>query len=319
MAFSVKLLVDSTLALDGMVCSHMRQLRPDCIVYDSMAPWGKAAAMKLNIPFVCSTTTFAFNRHSSKIMKQDMRQLFSMIFAIPRIQKEIRRLQERGYPVKSMLDLIANDESVHTIVYTSPEFQPASETFSDRFTFVGPSIRPAQSEIEKTADKLVYVSMGTVNNDLLPFYKTCVQALGKTDYQVIISIGSLTDKALLGNLPANVSVHESVDQIAVLQKADAFVSHCGMNSASEAMYFGVPLVMLPQTAEQGGVAGRVRQLGAGVMLKRSDELLDAVNLVLTDPRYRENARKIALGFRKCKGAKAAAAKILSMCNIDAGL
>ena len=36
----------------------------DCIVADSMAVWGKAIALKLNIPFVSSTTTFAFNEHS---------------------------------------------------------------------------------------------------------------------------------------------------------------------------------------------------------------------------------------------------------------
>ncbi len=33
----------------------------------SMAVWGKAAALKLGIPFVSSTTTFAFNRHSATL------------------------------------------------------------------------------------------------------------------------------------------------------------------------------------------------------------------------------------------------------------
>ena len=70
-AFSTKVLVDTTLALDDTVCAHMQQLRPDCIVADSMALWGKAVALKLGIPFVSSTTTFAFNRHSSAVMKRE--------------------------------------------------------------------------------------------------------------------------------------------------------------------------------------------------------------------------------------------------------
>ena len=55
---STRVLVDTTLALDEMVCRDMERLQPDCIVADSMAVWGKAVAMKLGIPFVSSTTTF---------------------------------------------------------------------------------------------------------------------------------------------------------------------------------------------------------------------------------------------------------------------
>ena len=77
LAFSTKILVDTTLALDDMACRDMEHLRPDCIVADSMAVWGKAIALKLEIPFVSSTTTFAFNRHSAKIMKQSPENLFS--------------------------------------------------------------------------------------------------------------------------------------------------------------------------------------------------------------------------------------------------
>ena len=74
-AFSIKILVDTTLALDNKVCQEMERLKPDCIVADSMALWGKAVARKLGIPFVCSTTTFAFNRLSAKVMKQGVGDL----------------------------------------------------------------------------------------------------------------------------------------------------------------------------------------------------------------------------------------------------
>ena len=70
LAFSTRILVDTTLALDEKVCREMAELKPDCIVADSMALWGKAVARKLGIPFVSSTTTFAFNAHSAKVMKQ---------------------------------------------------------------------------------------------------------------------------------------------------------------------------------------------------------------------------------------------------------
>ena len=316
LAFSAKILVDTTLALDDRVCREMETLKPDCIVADSMALWGKAVAQKLSIPFVSSTTTFAFNRHSAKIMKQSVGELLKMILSMLRTAKQVRRLQDKGYPVKNILDIIGNDDNTHTIVYTSPEFQPSSETFSDNYAFVGPSIRPAVENIEKKRETLIYISMGTVNNDMLPFYKQCLSAFADTEYQVILSVGDLVSLEDFGELPENISVYSHVDQIAVLQQADVFVSHCGMNSVSESLYFAVPLVMLPQTAEQGGVAERVRQLGAGVKLDKTDatSLRQAVNILLTDSSYQQNARMISEGFRRCSGAKGAADQILQACK-----
>lgn len=316
LAFSTQILVDTTLALDDMVIKNMQELKPDCIIADSMAVWGKAVALKLGIPFVSSTTTFAFNRYSAKIMKQSIGQLFGMIFSMPKINKNIKRLQDKGYPVKSVLDIIQNDNLTNTIVYTSPEFQPCSETFSDKYTFVGPSIRPVTKEIDKTKNKLIYVSMGTVVNDSLEFYQKCISAFADTEYQVIMSVGNLIQIESFGDIPQNISVKNFVDQIAVLNKADVFLSHCGMNSVNESLYYEVPLVMYPQTPEQAGVAARVEQLGAGIYLKKisTNIIRDTVEQVINTPSYHENAAAVSRGFKKCPGAKGAADKIEALCK-----
>lgn len=316
LAFSTKTLVDTTLALDDMVIHHMEEMKPDCIVADSMAVWGKAVALKLGIPFVSSTTTFAFNQHSAKLMKQGVGQILGMILSMPKINKEIKRLQDKGYPVKSVLDIIRNDENTHTVVYTSPQFQPCTETFSEKYAFVGPSIRPAVDAVEKIREKMVYISMGTVNNDMMALYKDCIAVFADMPYQIILSVGNLVDMEQFRKLPENVQVYAYMDQIAVLQKADVFVTHCGMNSASEALYFGVPLVMVPQTAEQGAVATRTLQLGAGYLVEKTSarEIFDGVEAVLGDDSYQKHAQIIGNGFRSCAGAKAAADKILSVCQ-----
>lgn len=311
LAFSTHVLVETTLALNDMVCRDMAAWQPDCIVADSMAAWGKAVALKLGIPFVSSTTTFAFNQESAKIMKQSFRELLAFFAAMPKINRDVRRLQATGYPVKSVLDLIQNDQNTHTIVYTSPEFQPCAESFSDKYAFVGPSVRPAREQVTKTHEKLVYVSMGTVVNDRLALYHNCIAALAGEDVQVILSVGDQVDIAQLGPLPENVSVYPKVDQIAVLEKADVFLSHCGMNSASESLYFGVPLLCYPQTREQGGVAARVTALGAGIMLENPSVscIKAAVKRLLSDTKIKEKAEEIARSFHRCTGPVAAADKI----------
>lgn len=316
MAFSTQILVDTTLGLDDMVCEHMQRLQPDCIVADSMAVWGKAVALKLGIPFVSSTTTFAFNQHSAKIMKKGIGELFGMLFSMPKVNRQIKRLQDKGYPVKSILDILQNDNETNTIVYTSPQFQPCSETFSDKYSFVGPSVRPATENIVKTKDKLIYISLGTVINNSLDFYKKCISAFADTDYQVIMSVGNLIDIKDLGNIPDNFTVKSFVDQIAVLNKADVFLSHCGMNSVSESLYYQVPLVMYPQTSEQSGVATRVEQLEAGLRIKKlsAESIREAVETVMNTSTYRENSIAISNGFKSCTGAKGAADKIEKLCK-----
>jgi len=304
--FATELLVSSTLALDEMTTERVGEIKPDIVVSDSVAFWGKLVAMKHGIPYVSSTTTFAFNRFSSRYMKESPWDIAKMLFAMPRIDRQIRRLREKGYPVKGLLDIVQNDNDTNTIVYTSKYFQPCADTFSDRYRFIGPSIRPITSPCAKTAEKTVYISMGTVNQNR-EFYRNCIRALGQTDWQVIISMGTNTER--FDRLPENIQVYETVDQMAVLSIADAFITHCGMNSASEGLFFKVPLVLFPQTPEQGAVARRVAELGAGVRLKTisEEDVMDALKKVLYEPGYKASATKVSDSFHACGGAKEARA------------
>ena len=304
--FATELLVSSTLALDEMTTEKIKEIKPDVIVSDSVAFWGKLVAMKHRIPYVSSTTTFAFNRYSAKYMKETPWDIAKMLFSMPKINKQIQRLREKGYPVKGLLEIVQNDNETNTIVYTSKYFQPCSETFSDRYHFIGPSIRPVTEPIRKMAEKTVYISMGTVNRNP-EFYRNCIHALAKTDWQVIISMG--TNPEHLDHLPDNIQIYETVDQMAVLSIADAFITHCGVNSASEGLYFKVPLVLFPQTPEQGAVAKRTEELGAGIRLKSIAEadILDALKQVLADPEYKNNAIKVSDSFHACGGASEAKA------------
>ncbi|MBQ4019334.1 MAG: glucosyltransferase [Erysipelotrichaceae bacterium] len=304
--YATELLVSSTLALDDMTTRTLEKIKPDIVVSDSVAYWGKLAAMKHGLPYVSSTTTFAFNRYSAKYMKESVWDIVLMLFAMPRINKQLNRLREKGYPVKSLLDIVQNDNETNTIVYTSRYFQPCADTFSEKYHFIGPSIRPITKPVEKTADKTVYISMGTVNQNR-EFFRNCINVLKPTGWQVIISMGTNTDH--FEDLPENIQVYESVDQMAVLSIADAFITHCGMNSASEGLYFGVPLVLFPQTSEQGAVAKRVEELGAGVRLKSisGEDVLDALSKVISDPQFKTEAERVSESFKACGGAEEAKA------------
>lgn len=315
MAFATELLVSSTLALDEMIADKVSAIKPDLIISDSVAYWGKLVAMKYNIPYVSSTTTFAFNQYSSKYMKHGIRELWKMIVSMPGINKQIKRLRDKGYPVKGIMEIVQNNNETNTIVYTSKMFQPCADTFSDKYCFIGPSVRPIEKPMEKTAEKTVYISMGTVvkNSDI---YRNCIDVLKDTEYQVIVSLGQNHEEFV--NLPDNIQVYDSVDQMAALSIADVFITHCGMNSVSEALYYEVPLVMFPQTPEQGAVAARAKELGAGEMLLSGEksEIVTVLDKVLNHLQYKEAAIRISKSFKESGGAVRAKEFLESL---DAGI
>ncbi len=96
-----------------------------------------------------------------------------------------------------------------------------------------------------------------IRAELLRTFATALAPLGGT---VIISTGQ-TDPDALGPLPADVLPRRFVPQPEVPARAALFVTHGGMNSVNEAMYAGVPMLVVPQGADQPMTAARVVELG----------------------------------------------------------
>jgi MGT family glycosyltransferase len=311
----IEMVADTTINLDKIICKELQDFNPDCIVSDSLCFWGKLFAKKLEIKYICSTTSFAFNKHTAKMMKRGIGEIARMIIGMPRINRKLQLLRENGYEVDSFISLIENDNETNTIVYTSKEFQPMSETFSDKYAFVGPSVKDVE---EYAGDKriTVYISLGTILNKNNGFYKNCIEALKELDADVIMSVGEKTDISALGKIPDNFEVKDRVDQINVLNKSDVFLTHCGMNSVNESLYHGVPMVLFPQHSEQAMVAERTAVLGAGLILKgnKPQDIRKAIEQILNDDTYKENANRISKSFRLAGGAKKAADVILNIIN-----
>ena len=307
-------LMSTTKNMGETVYTDLCRFHPDAIVSDSMCGWGKLFALRMKTLYICSTTTFAFNQYTARLMKQSLKDILRMMIGMRSVNKKIRELKEMGDEVNTMLDIVNNDNNTNTIVFTSREFQPMVETFSDRYYFVGPSIPNFRVEKGKTKRPLVYISLGTVNNKNSRFYENCIKAFTNQDVDVIMSVGEQTNIASLGEIPANFEVKNRVIQTAVLQRTDVFVTHCGMNSVNESLYYGVPMVLFPQQSEQGVVAMRTKQMGAGEILKKNspEAIKKMVFQVMEKSSYKENAEELGESFRNAGGAKKAADAIEKM-------
>ena len=229
-----------------------------------------------------------------------------------------RQLQETYHVKKPSIYEVNVNFGDLTLVYTSKFFHPFSNTFDSSVKFVGPSIlprpeAPAFPFDQLTGSPLIYVSLGTLFTNHLPFFRACVEAFAESRYQVVMSIGKIGSLEDLGPIPANFIVQASVPQLEILQRANLFITHGGMNSASEGMYYGVPLLVIPQAQDQFYVAKRVTNLKAGEMLfmkeVNAQRLRQKAGKILADPLYAQNSAKIGGTFHEAGGYTRAADEI----------
>ncbi len=175
--------------------------------------------------------------------------------------------------------------------------------------------RPSRSLPPRTQRRerpLVYVSLGTVMHGNTGFYRACAEGLGDGPWDVLLSVGSPEGGAALGALPPNVRAEARVEQLRVLGEASVFLTHCGMNSVSESIWCGVPMVLAPQQSEEGAVARRAAELGAGLRLSAAARRQSGPRWSRCwgiGKRYRQAIAPLAAGFRAAGGAARAAEKI----------
>jgi MGT family glycosyltransferase len=294
-----------------LIC-EFEQERPDLVIYDSAAMWGYIAARTNHIPNISFITTFVLDGSQSAIGFGTMARFFwSVLPRVPHLLRWRRGMaQEFGKGNSGGITEYAD----LNIVFTSEAFHPENNFVDERFRFVGPSINPATRdgsfpfELLQNGPK-VYVSLGTINHLDYGFYNAVFTAFADYPAQFILSVGQNTDIKQLGEIPANFLVFNYVPQLEVLQCVDAFITHGGMNSVHEGLYYGVPEIAVPHHFEQLLNGRRIAQTKAGILLgdKRPYSRVTAVELrqsldeILHNPQYRQNAQRIGRTLKEAGG------------------
>ena len=305
---------------DIMIPSVLEKIKGeqfDYIIHDSMFGCGRLLAQILNLPAVNSCTSFAQSKSSfdhmfKQLSKNIPTETFDENIRLTAIVKE-----KYGAEIHSSYEVFCNPAPL-TIVYTTREFQPFDEEFDQTYKFVGPSItsRQMHEHFDFTTIKgknPIYISLGTVFNQAINFYKLCFEAFGNTERTVVMSIGEKTRASELGDIPENFIVKNYVPQTEVLKYAKLFITHGGMNSVHEGLYYGVPLIVIPQSADQPVIAGQVANIGAGIQLQMqgltANQLRESADHVLNEPSFHKAVVKMKESLQKSAGYQKAVDEI----------
>jgi MGT family glycosyltransferase len=162
-----------------------------------------------------------------------------------------------------------------------------------------------------TGEPIVYASMGTLQNGLVDIFRSITQAaIGLKELQFVLAVGGQLDPKQLGVVPANVMVVSYAPQIDILKRSSLCITHAGLNTALESLSSGVPMIAIPVTNDQPGVAARIADKKVGVVMSPDQaspaNFVAAIKRVLGDSTFRDNVRRVQEAIRGTDGLSIAA-------------
>lgn len=215
-----------------------------------------------------------------------------------------------------------------TIVYTSKKLFGESD-LDNYYQFIGPVINRGDFTDDFDWCKLqsmnnrpkILVTIGTTFDHSLKqqFLRKVTEAFENEMMGVVI----ISDPELFDYIPDNFIVCKQIPQLKLIPLMDAVVCHGGHNTVCEALSYAKPLVVLPVAYDQSYVASTVVDSGSGIRLNfnrfKAQQLKDAVNKVLYDKKYSENAQTVQKSFEEAGGVTKAVKLLENILTKQIGL
>lgn len=172
---------------------------------------------------------------------------------------------------------------------------------------------------------LIYCSFGSHSNQ----YPNCkdlmleiVEAIkSRREWQLALTTGEQITLPINGQAQENIICLNWAPQIELLKKASIMITHGGLGSIKECIYFGVPMIVTPMKWDQPSNAVRVEQCGLGVRLDRAafskQRIIDLIDSLLNDDGMRARLNSMRNVFIKAEEYKGAAKLFEVMLKGDA--
>jgi len=289
----------------------IKRQKPDAVLGDMH--WSARTACEMQgIPYISITNAHWTNYFSVRI-KALQDHLVTRLLGRKRADKFIPVLKDgigryyvlpylnfrkkHGLDTSKYRNILSLTEGELTLMADIPEYGP-TENLPDSFKYVGPIMWEPDMDLPEWYDKLdperpvFYFTMGSTG--YTRFFNQAIQIFGDTEYQVIITTGGLFLD--VDRIPSNCFIEEFAPGRAIMEKSDAVVNHGGNGTVYQAVTAGTPLVGIPYHLDQEINLQRVEDLGFGFMISEkhcnSATLLNALQKLVRDPSYRENAKKL---------------------------
>lgn len=205
------------------------------------------------------------------------------------------------------------------MVPSSPEFDYNRSNLPESVHYVGPCLwkeRKSGAAEEFTGLRRdrpwIHVTEGTIHVQAPVVLKAAARGLANLPMEVIMTTGGNREPSELeiGETASNIHIYRWVSHSELLPKTAVLITTGGAGSVLAALSAGVPMVVVPTEWDKPEVAQRVAESGAGIRLAPQkctpERLREAVERVLRESSFRENARRLQASFGRYGGPVRAA-------------
>jgi zeaxanthin glucosyltransferase len=170
----------------------------------------------------------------------------------------------------------------------------------------------------------VYVSLGTLQNGVTDVFRAVAASAERVkNVQFVLAIGGQLSPEQIGQTPSNVLIVPYAPQIEVLKRASLCITHAGLNTVLESLVNGVPLLAIPITNDQPGVAARISQKGVGLAISQQDvttsDLSALVSRAIGDSNLRANVSRMQKSILSTDGLAIAAGLLEKALGLQQGV
>lgn len=300
----------------------------DVLLADQNEPAGGTVAEHLKLPFVSVCTSLPLNHerlipppfvpwsYSATPLGAIRNTIAYAVFdhLIAPINETLNRYRKLWHlrPVRRPDDSFSPSAQ---IAQMPREFDFPRRSLPGTFHYLGPWFDRAAPETPFPYEKLdgrplIYGSIGTLQSENSHYFEIMAEACCGLDAQLVLALGHGQGEAMR-DLPGRPLVVNFAPQIELLSRAAMTITHAGMNTTQQSLYFGVPAVAIPLAHDQPAIAARLARTGAGIMIPPKkltvETLREAVSAVLpADSEYRKQARRLGEASRTAGGVERAA-------------
>jgi zeaxanthin glucosyltransferase len=301
----------------------------EALLVDQAASEGGTVAEYLNLPFVSIANALMLNREPSvppfnSLGNYDAswqgilrnRIGYGVLNLVTRKISQTINVQRQQWKLPLHTHPNQRYSQLAQISQQPREFEFPRRELPACFHFTGSFNNPDSRESisfpyeQLTEHPLIYASLGTLQNQLLWIFEMIAAACVDMDAQLVIALGGGIDPATVSALPGNPLVVGYAPQLEILQRAALTITHGGLNTTLESLSNGVPMVAIPITNDQPGVSTRIAWTGTGKVIPLNqvsvEKLQAAIQQVLTDDTYRQNALKLQTAIQQSGGVRKAA-------------
>ena len=230
--------------------------------------------------------------------------------------------EQQGFRITNLRDLLTPISKFPAIIPCPREFELPDAVEVKNIQYIEPLIRKpiSQQQFHWSAippdSKIIFASLGSLahrdiydKEKIRSFFRKMIEMMNSPlakDWHLILSFGLIENLEEIESLPSSITALRWVPQIEVLQRASLMITHGGLGTIKECIFYGVPMIVCPMGNDQFINSKRIihHKLGKELDIVSTpiENILETVDDIMNNQTIQQSVKNMQQVFRRYEDA-----------------